>query len=644
MKSIYIAVAVLLIFPVSYADINKGLLRHIEWVQQNMQPGRQCVESSAPTTTNENSDVGDLCMSQVCGTADKVQNSEELAISLIKDPEVQKNASKEAMAVWEGINTLLDEVAKEKSLSIEGYRDLQKKKDLAPESSYARLHDLVAMINELKQSSFDPGPNERVPVVVNREATLAKLTYLTSGQRKWVVDNVDHFLRSTIGSDLMLENLTEPRDFLRLKYPNLSFKDALKAEGQTTQNLVSHLLSGPDSSKVRMIAGTSKMFADPVVGKAANGQEMTDAEVSQFMTIRASARLFKDVLTSRDQGGQTALMPDSSRESLSEFIKRKNFDQQITQYEIDLRDAQKVKEKKNVAFQSCYTNYIFQMTALPSASQIEVAKKNGDWAKDRIKEVLGPSLSSHTKLMLNKVIDKSFFSMPRTRESFHQYFMEKLKAAISSSEDVASEYSALIMEGKHKPLTLLSIHQNSDDYTIDNHFKDAQKFCDTFKIELTSDNALSSTGGIETSWVSVRKPEFGKAVMLHELGHIAFNSLDSNEASAESRGHFNKIKQCLADNHPEQAPEGHYVGEDWSDLIAANGVAGANESIGCGLSDQKDDRYSNLQLAHSESDDDHSTDFFRALHIYKVQNGKLPAACNQFIESQGNKWKFNSCL
>lgn len=234
--------------------------------------------------------------------------------------------------------------------------------------------------------------------------------------------------------------------------------------------------------------------------------------------------------------------------------------------------------------------------------------------------------------------------MPRDRESFHQYFMDKLKAETNNTVHVVNEYRNLISTGQHKPLTLLSIHLNSNDYSIDNHFKEAQKFCDNFKIKLTSDNAMTSTGGIETSWVSVRKPEFGKAVMLHELGHIAFKSLDSEKASVESRGHFQSIKKCLAGNHPEDGSAGNYIGEDWSDLIAGKGADRENSNIGCELSDQKNDKYINLSLGHTKSDDEHSTNFFRALYFYKIQNGKLPSACNQFIESQGNNWKFNSCF
>ncbi len=141
---------------------------------------------------------------------------------------------------------------------------------------------------------------------------------------------------------------------------------------------------------------------------------------------------------------------------MADYIKRKKFDQQITQYENDLKDPQKVQEKRNAAYQSCYTSYIFQMATLPSRAQIAAAEQNSAWAKNRIKEVLGPVLSVQTKQMLNGVIDKSFFSMPRDRESFHQYFMDKLKAETSNAANVASDYRNLISGGQHKPLTLPS--------------------------------------------------------------------------------------------------------------------------------------------------------------------------------------------
>lgn len=643
MRSFLVTCLIGSFFSVAHADLNKGLLHHIEWVQKNMGGADRCVDSP-PTSSVQNNDVAELCMTQVCGTSDKVKNSDELAVELIKDPEFHKSVAQTMMEAMAGINSLLDEAGKEKLLSIEGFNDLKKKNDLNPTSSYLRLHDLTAMLTELRRSSFEAGPSQQLPIVVNRESTLAKLTDLPEDQRKWAVDSVDHFIRSPIGSEFMLQNTTQPRDFLRLKYPNLSFKDALKAEGLVTQKLASNLLNGPSGSIVRMIAGASKTLTDPTISKAVNGEDMTDTEVSEFMTVRASAPLFNDVLTAKEQGGQTLLLPTSSKESLASFVARKNFDQKLSQYQSDLRDPQKVQEKRNATYQSCYTNYIFQMATLPTNAQIEASEKNGVWAKGRIKEILGPVLSVHTKQMLDGVIDKSFFSMPRSKESFHKYFMEKIRASTSNSANVAREYRTLIDNGQHKPLTLLNIHLNSDDYSLDKHFHDAQNFCDNFKIKLTSDNAMTSTGGIETSWVSARKPELGKAVMLHELGHLAFRSLDSEKASAESRAHFQGIKKCLSDNHPEGASTGHYADEDWSDLIAGKGAGRENSNIGCELSDQENDKYINLILNDSKSNDEHSTDFFRALHFHKIQNGKLPSACNQFIESQGSSWKFNSCL
>ncbi|MEK6773505.1 MAG: hypothetical protein AABY64_06175 [Bdellovibrionota bacterium] len=643
MNTIGVVIFTMLFSTISHADLNKGLIYHMGWAQRSMNNGRQCVDN-VTTTTAQNNDVADLCMSQVCGASDKVNSSEELAVSLIKDPDFQKTASQTVMQAIGGINGLLDEVTKERTLTIEAYRDLQKKNDLVPTTSYTRLHDLTAVVNELKRTSFEAGPNSQLPIVVNREATLAKLTDLSKDQQKWAVDSVDHFVRSSIGSELMLQNTTQPRDFFRLKYPNLSFRDALKAEGLVTQKFASNLLNGPSGSIVRMIAGASKTLTDPVISKAANGEDMTDAEVSQFMTVKSSALMFNDVLTSKEQGGQTLLLPSSSRESLADFIKRKNFDEQIVQYENDLKNPLKVQEKRNATYQSCYTSYIFQMATLPSRLQIEAAEKNGDWAKNRIKEVLDPVLSVQTKQMLNGTIDKSFFAMPRSRETFHQYFMDNLKAATSNSINTTNDYKNIIKNGQHKSPILLTIHLNSDDYKIDRHFEDAQQFCDNFKIKYTSDNALTSTGGIETSWVSVRKPELGKAVMLHELGHIVFKSLDSEKTSVESRGHFKTIRQCLSDNHPEDDSAGKYVDEDWSDLIAGKGAGHENSNIGCELNDQENDKYINLSLVNPKSDDEHSMRFFRALHIYKIQNGKLPSACNQYVESQGNKWKFKSCF
>ncbi len=637
MNLIYV-VGLAILFPfISHANLYKGLIYHMGWVQQNVNTPHPCPDNvvMTPAQTDE---LAEVCMSQVCGPSDKVDTSEELAIALMQDPKFIKETSKTILEVLSGINEFLDEATKEKVLTIEAYRDLKQRNDITPTSDYTRLHDLTAILHEWKKATYEAGPNSQIPLIINKNETYAKLAHLPEEQRQWITDSLDHFVKSPPGAEVMLLNINQPRDFLRLKYPNLSFKDALKTEGMATKKL----LNGPNGSMLQMLVGVK--LTDPSINKAVSGDDMTDAEVSQFFSVKAPVMLFNDVLTAKDQGGQTTLLPTSSHESFGAFIKRKNFDQELSQYENDLKNPQKVREKRQIAFQSCYTNYIFQMATLPSRSQIGVAEQNAEWAKNKVKEILGPALSEQTKQVLNGAIDNSFFAMPRSRETFHQYFMERLKDAKKNSAEAENNLSTLIKSGQHKPLTLLNIHLHSNDFTLDRHFKDALNFCDKFKMVFTSDFAMTSTGGIGTSWVSVRKPEFGKAAMLHELGHVAFNSLESEKASTESRGHFQKIRQCLADNHPKAEEGGEYIEEDWSDLIAGKGSGRDNSNIGCELSDQKNDKYIDLNLVKGKPNDTHSTRLFRALYIYKIQNRKLPSACNQLIEADGADWKFNSCF
>ncbi len=627
------------------ADLSRGVILHLNWMSQTIKNNNQCVDTRG-TSKTDNTDMAELCMNQVCGTTDKITNSIELASSLIQDPEFIKNTAKTTQEVLNAINSLLNVNSKQMLLTVEGYKELKSRGDLTPEPKYQKLHDFYTLVKELKRISFEPGPDQHLPFVINREESMKNLTDLSENQKKWVIDSIDHFMRTPIGIDLILNNLIPPRDFLKFKYPNLSFKDALKREGEKTYKRASQLQNGSSGSIIKIIAGFSQSLNDPIIEKAANGEEMSDAEVSEFMYLQSGIPIFLDILTPREEGGQTVLLNTSSVETFADFIKRTNLDQQIAQYVDDLKNPQKLADIRYTVYQECFTNYIFQMATLPNRSQIDEAVKNGDWAKGKIKEILGPVLSIPTTQMINNVIDGTFFSMPRSQETFHQYFINKLQASIQDSVRETEHYKELIKNQQHKPNTLLNIHYGSEDFTIDQHFNDTKKLCDDFKITLTSDNSLTSLGGIITSWVSVRKPDLGKAIMLHELGHIVFKYLNSEQASSQSRAHFAEIRQCLSENHPggDILSSEHYVEEDWCDLIASKGTYHSDINIGCELNEQEDNKFINLDLNNPNQKDLHSTDFFRALQNYKVQKGTLPSACNQLNQEQDNRWKFKTCF
>ena len=170
----------------------------------------------------------------------------------------------------------------------------------------------------------------------------------------------------------------------------------------------------------------------------------------------------------------------------------------------------------------------------------------------------------------------------------------------------SKDYRNLIQLGKHKPLTLLTIHSDFEDYKLENHFSDVADFCDDFEITGINDQVLLSTGGIQVSWVSTHKQESGKSVMLHELAHLAYKSLSdplNADISLDSRVRFGETLQCLADNHPggDTLPAINYVEEDWSDLIASKGNPINEANVGCFVSDQNDNKYIGLGLTNEGS-------------------------------------------
>lgn len=153
---------------------------------------------------------------------------------------------------------------------------------------------------------------------------------------------------------------------------------------------------------------------------------------------------------------------------------------------------------------------------------------------------------------------------------------------------------------------------------------------------------MTSTGGISVGWGSVRYPEIGRSVFLHEIAHVVSRRIQSNQASRHSQQKFQTILDCLAKNHADNPSSDRHVEEDWSDLLSGKGSVDP-KNVACHFVNQENNRYSGLSLDAGDGQK-HSSDFFRVLHTHKIKQGQLPSSCQQYAESQGPGWKFDVCL
>ena len=297
---------------------------------------------------------------------------------------------------------------------------------------FLKSHDFITMINEVPYAAYQSGSGDSI-LSIDREGTRENLSDLPEAQKTWLVDALDHFFQSQKGKQSVLRILTKPRHFYKIQYPNLSFSEALKKDAMEFQRVANRLLNGPQSSLVKMIPDLSHSISDPIIKTAIDGKSLTSSEVSRLMEILWKGPLYFDLFTPKDQGGQSILPEEHSKERLSDFFQRKGFDERFRQYQVDLMRPRKVQAAREAAFQSCYTNYTFQMSTLPSKAQLAKVEKNGVWAKDKSKKVLSDFLSKQTQGSVAQVIDSSFLAYPMNRENFHRHFMSRINDAANLS-------------------------------------------------------------------------------------------------------------------------------------------------------------------------------------------------------------------
>ena len=268
----------------AFGDLKQGLMVHLDWIQKKVNGAPQCLEDQALSPEKVQS-LAELCMTQVCGPAEQVTSDVELALLLIRDPEFYKRNSS-LVATMDKIDILLDNVGKKRELTLQGYQDLKKGGDLALPLPYQRMRDLAAFMNEFNRAVYEMGTDLKRPLLINKVETRARLTDLSERQKDWVVGSLDHFIRSPLGGEFILWSMVPPEKFLEIKHPKKSFSEALAKEGLKIQKMARALLN---DSKKRAVIETLRevdVLTDPLIQKAANHQNMDEAEIFEFMRIR----------------------------------------------------------------------------------------------------------------------------------------------------------------------------------------------------------------------------------------------------------------------------------------------------------------------------------------------------------------------
>jgi hypothetical protein len=132
------------------------------------------------------------------------------------------------------------------------------------------------------------------------------------------------------------------------------------------------------------------------------------------------------------------------------------------------------------------------------------------------------------------------------------------------------------------------------------------------------------------SW-NVTKPSFGDEVNKHEMAHLVSSMAENGELSKTTLEWYNKSRACLAEPYSSQ----NFVEEDWADLLT---TFTAGENFACTFFGLAQD----FSLKPG-SEDSHSSDFYRMLHIQLLRKGSIPASCTRALKQQGEEFKLKDC-
>lgn len=171
---------------------------------------------------------------------------------------------------------------------------------------------------------------------------------------------------------------------------------------------------------------------------------------------------------------------------------------------------------------------------------------------------------------------------------------------------------------------------------------------------------LSSRKGpvIITGWHGPKLGPKYQGILLHELAHKIEFFINENLRSLEEKDleKINAIDSCLKRLHPEKhmnegekvesqdldsfLKKGFYASEDFADSFAA-----LSENFNFACFWFQDESHPQIEtLIQKETNDDHSSIFFRLLLYHTISKSKLPETCKEHLKAYHNSQSFENCL
>ncbi|UXR64898.1 hypothetical protein EZJ49_01365 [Bdellovibrio bacteriovorus] len=409
-------------------------------------------------------------------------------------------------------------------------------------------------------------------------------------------------------------------------------------DASETQKTVIGLLSGEAFIKahsLRQVKGASAYFTSIYAGK--NLTEATKLEISKILELEekinkaAKGRILnmKTGSLQRFLNGEVIEMDELEGLADSSFAMRlidavmdekSNIPQQIN---LSMEEMKQIYGKANLQGQLkdlesersqmlalCEKEMTKAMNLYPQEKEVAEFKATTEQVRKQVLSLLSAQDAAYG------IVQKSVVYSPMTNEKAVKFWAQSLKDMAADSKDAVSDLKNLDASGSFTLATILSMTSNKKPtncfHLVDLHISDATHTIDT---------------GIKASWLSVKKPSYGVAILAHEFGHLISKFSQS----------YNSQKSCLAGKQGNT----RFMEEDFADVIAGKVVASLQNSLngksnyGCLFASAEDTP--SLQVIKENTETIHSSGLFRALQLAQLKKAAIPESCKQAAQEQAPK-------
>lgn len=539
-----------------------------------------------------------------------------------------------------------------------GFEALQKLKSsnqLMIDPKYQSLHNLFFLL-AYKGNAVLGGQSTPEHFSIDPKLTSQKHSELEKSDQEWLAKALEGYYNLPDKKLLVIMqggNSSGERT-LSVKYPGLSLKQALAKIADDLSNASEAIAKKARELNLPPFLFANLMVPKSVIDSARSGEVQSEDDLEEFLN-KALENLSLTSLINHPEA--YPWLGGRSSDGIEGLDKHGLLSKRLGEMQKYLSEPA-FKEEFGTVLDSCASSYAFNAEALPTEKEIAQAKKRSDGVIAAYRTKVFNKLSSHTAALLDDQFKHLQVFYPQSFAAYREDFASTFKSDMLSSK-ASYDYTQRHPGAAGAQVELFNVYYLlGSDWSPSASMMNNLNQCDRFALKEVNDTSVGSANLFRSSWYSVKNPQFGRASMAHEIGHLAEWDLVHGDVSAESAARYQAIENCLKSKHPETISNfqeqsitaegqsfeydfGQYNQEDFGDQLAA--IVTPETNLGCLLM-SSDERAQPTLINYNPQDLTHSSAVFRALFSEHIRKGGLPKVCQEALAGESPSRDFSSCF